>query len=627
MKLMPGVVQDQGGGLHFNGSAENQVQYLLNGFNITDPITGQFHTRLSVEGVRSLEFMSGRYSPEFGKGSAGALAIHTENGADAFNYTATNFVPGISVQQGVRLGNWYPRFGFSGPILKGRAWFSDNFQTEYDQGLVTGLPSGQNTRTSWANSNLLHTQVNLSSKNILFADFLLNTGSQSRAGLGPLDPVSTTSNLHSREYFGSVKDQIYLGRGALIEVGYAHNHFRDSQIPQGSDIYVLSPQGRRGNWYINSEQKASRDQAIVDGYLPVFQFAGSHQIKAGVDLDWLPYNGSFRRTGYEVIGLSGQPLSRTLFQGTADVHLKHREFSSYILDTWRLSKRLQVDLGVREDADHLLRVIGWSPRISFSWSPFASGHTRIAAGYALTYDAINFETIGRPLDQRALTIHYNPDGTTAGLPAVTTFMLGNSPLEVPKYTNWTASVDHRISESLYAKANYVRRRSSNGLTYVNTLQTDASPSESPLPGSVFDGRYQLSNLRRDSYDAVEISIRQALAGQYEWTASFLHSNTRSSAVLGINGSDPLQVLQSLRPTPWDAPNRALAWAYLPLPWKNWAFAILADARSGFPFSVQDETGRIIGTVAGHRYPFNVDLNLAIERMLTLHHYRFALRVA
>jgi hypothetical protein len=64
MKLMPGVVQDPGGGLHFNGSSENQVQYVLNGFNITDPITGQFHTTLAVEGIRSVDYSSGRYSPE-----------------------------------------------------------------------------------------------------------------------------------------------------------------------------------------------------------------------------------------------------------------------------------------------------------------------------------------------------------------------------------------------------------------------------------------------------------------------------------------------------------------------------------------------------------------------------------
>ena len=99
MQLLPGVIQDPVGGLHFNGSSENQILYLLNGFNITDPITGQFHTRIGVEGVRSLDFSSGRYSPEYGKGSAGVLAIRTDTGADAFHYTATDFIPGVNINK------------------------------------------------------------------------------------------------------------------------------------------------------------------------------------------------------------------------------------------------------------------------------------------------------------------------------------------------------------------------------------------------------------------------------------------------------------------------------------------------------------------------------------------------
>src|SRR5260370_2805083 len=79
LPLMPGVVRGPGGDLHFNGGAENQVLYTLDGFNVSDPLTGTFSTRLSVESVRSLDFLSGRYSPEFGKGSAGALAIPPAN--------------------------------------------------------------------------------------------------------------------------------------------------------------------------------------------------------------------------------------------------------------------------------------------------------------------------------------------------------------------------------------------------------------------------------------------------------------------------------------------------------------------------------------------------------------------
>ena len=54
-------------------------------------------------------------------------------------------------------------------------------------------------------------------------------------------------------------------------------------------------------------------------------------------------------------------------------------------------------------------------------------------------------------------------------------------------------------------------------------------------------------------------------------------------------------------------------------------AALADARSGFPFSIQDQTGIVKGGVNSHRYPFHFDLNLSIERMIVLRGYRFALR--
>src|SRR5215472_19197918 len=95
MPLMPGVLQGPQGELHFDGGAENQTQYMLDGFNISDPLTGTFNTHLSVDSVRSIDFLSSRYSPEYGKGSAGVLAIHTETGDDAFRYSGTNFIPGI----------------------------------------------------------------------------------------------------------------------------------------------------------------------------------------------------------------------------------------------------------------------------------------------------------------------------------------------------------------------------------------------------------------------------------------------------------------------------------------------------------------------------------------------------
>ncbi len=627
MRLIPGAIQDPTGALHFDGAAEYQVLYTLNGFEIGDPVTGRFNTRLGVEGVRSLDHWTGRYSPEYGKGSAGVLAIRTDEGTDAFHYTATDFIPGIDTHRGLQLGGFTPRFGVSGPILKGRAWFADNFEAEYDTSFVNGLPAGQDSRTGWGGSNLLHAQFNITPGNILFADFLVNFNVQGRVGLGVLDPVSTTTSDRAREYFYSVKDQIYLGHGAMIEFGFAQNRFFDRSIPQGNELYVLSPEGRSGNYFVDSTTTSSRDQLLVDGYFPTFSWAGTHQVKVGTDADRLDYKGDFRRTGYEQIGLAGYVLSETTFQGSGILQRPNTELSSYALDTWRLRKNLQADIGVREDWDELIRRVNISPRVAVSYAPFGSERTKISAGYAITYDATDLALFSRPLDQSSLTYHYNPDGSLLGPPAETLFLIGGNHLKSPRYQNWSASLDERFPHRIDATVNYLRRRGEDGFTYINTLAPGAAPELQAGPlGGTFDGIYELSNYRRDRYDAVELIVRQRLPNQYEWMASYTRSHTVSNAVLDLSVDEPLQVIDNFGPMPWDAPNRFMGWAYLPLPRKNYAIAVLADARSGFPFSVQDQTGVIVGPVDSRRYPFNVDLNIHIERRFTLRGYRLGLRV-
>jgi hypothetical protein len=360
-------------------------------------------------------------------------------------------------------------------------------------------------------------------------------------------------------------------------------------------------------------------------YLPKFHFAGTHQLEAGADADWLNYNADFHRTGYEVFGLSGQPISETLFPAPASFRVGDTEASSFLLDTWRVSKQLQFTLGLRQDWDQKLSDVAWSPRLAFSWSPFASGRTRIAGGYSITHDAVTLGMLGSPLDQTAVTTQFNSEGMPAGPATPTTFTIPNSGLVLPRAGNWTLDVDHQLSAHVYITAKYLRRRGTDGFAFINTLAPDAPPSLLPLPNADAAGIYQLSNLRRDNYDSVTISIRQTLSGQYEWMASYTRSRATSNAVLDPNTTQPLQVLPNLVPMPWDAPNRILTWGYLPLPWKNWAISALADLRTGFPFSARQASGLIVGDVDSYRYPLNFNLNIAIERMLTFHGYRFALR--
>jgi hypothetical protein len=52
---------------------------------------------------------------------------------------------------------------------------------------------------------------------------------------------------------------------------------------------------------------------------------------------------------------------------------------------------------------------------------------------------------------------------------------------------------------------------------------------------------------------------------------------------------------------------------------------MLEWRSGFPFSVEDEDGQIIGAVNSRRFPDFFELNTHLERRFNLGGYRWALR--
>jgi hypothetical protein len=82
----------------------------MDGFNVADPLTGRLQAPINVEAVPSATLSSGAYSSEYGKGSAGAMAIRTDMGGDRFRYAASNFVPGVELKNGLSLGDYRPRF-------------------------------------------------------------------------------------------------------------------------------------------------------------------------------------------------------------------------------------------------------------------------------------------------------------------------------------------------------------------------------------------------------------------------------------------------------------------------------------------------------------------------------------
>lgn len=628
MRAVPGVVRDSRGGLHVNGAAEEQVLFTLNGFNLNDPLTGRFDSRMSVDSVQSMEVSSGTLAAEFGKGSGGTVAIRSQSGDDRLRYSATNFVPGFENRKGWTIGDWTPRFGISGPIRRGRAWFSNSSDVQYVKTVVRELPKGEDRNSSLRWSNMLTGQINLTPSNIVHAGLLMNSWNAPRTGMTAVDPVETTVDRRSRQYFFHIKDQMYFRRGMLVEVGYGSNRTYGREIPQGDQLLSYTSEGKRGNYFVDGTRYASRDQILANAFLPSFSFGGSHQLKTGFDLNHLAYSQDVRRTGYQNYSELGIRTRRTVFTGSGQARKTNEEASVYLQDSWRPRARLLIEAGIRGDWDRLVGRWNGSPRLGISWSPKGWDDTKFYGGFAQVFDATNLRLFSRPDDQSIVTSYYLPDGRLDREPQVTRFSIGGERLDRPRSRNVSLGAAHALANGISVRTDYLRRRGAREFTYRNTASLPAEAKvllEESEKSAVFDYIYDLGNDRFGVFDSVSFSVRQAIRRQYEWMASYTRSRALSNAVVDVSQDEPTIVTDNAGPMPWDAPHRFMGWAYMPLPRKNWAIACFLDGRSGFPYSTQNEDGHILGKVNAQRFPAFFEMNLHLERRFAYRGHRWAWR--
>jgi hypothetical protein len=235
---------------------------------------------------------------------------------------------------------------------------------------------------------------------------------------------------------------------------------------------------------------------------------------------------------------------------------------------------------------------GSSSRAGVAWSPGGSESTRVSAGYAISYDATNLSLFTRPSDQYAVTYYYPPYGI-ADQPVMSRFVIDRSPLHRQRFFTWSAAIDQRFGLNTLVHLGVTRRRGSDGLAY--------SGSPPFLGGEML---YQLTNSRGDFYDSVEVTVRQ-------------------TAVVDLASDSPLLLTQNAGRLPWDAPDRLVAWAYVPLRWKDWAIAANMEYHTGFPFSLENSAGQVVGPVNDWRFPDFLELNVHVEKRFQFRGQRWA----
>lgn len=614
LTALPEITQDNANNLHVAGARSGETQYLLNGFEISDPVNNQLTARFNVDATRAAEVQTANFGAGYAHAGANILSLDTPDGDDRWRFGTTNPAPGINVQEGVHLGDWYPRFTFSGPIQRGRFWFSNSISLQHTFAAVKFLPDGANTWEDWGGDNLLRLQYNITPKHILHVTYLYNRAYGTNLGLDTLDPLSTTVTGDQQRNFASLKDQIWLA-DTLFDFGFAADDGTVDFIPHGTQPDVLLVNGSSGNYFQRLHQRGRRLQAVVNVIAASRHWHGTHQIAAGVNVAALTYSLDAERGEIQALRADGTLVRQSTFSGPANPYLSNTQAGGYVQDIWTVSKLLVLQAGLRTDWDRFTQGAMAGPRLSANVLPFGDDTSKISIGWGIYNAPLNLSLIGQTFDQQQIDTFYDPTGKIVmGPPAVSQFVGPASGLQQPRFIISSAQWQQKFAHSTLLTLNLLARNGSHGFVYV-----DQQPTQ---PGGIF----LLQDTRKDRYRSATASIRHVFSENMEvygaYTRSIAHSNEALNPALG----SIFYAAQQSAPVAWDAPNRLLSWGWAPT--HIWAIQLsyFFEYRTGFPFSVINLQQQLVGPPNSSRFPAYASLNVGIEKKFGFRGYLWGVRV-
>jgi hypothetical protein len=614
LTALPEVVRDNAGGLHIAGARSGETQYLLDGFEIGDPVNNTLSARFNVDATRAAEVQTGRIGAGYAHSGAGVLSLETPDGDDKWRVGTTNPIPGIDIQQGVRLGNWYPRFTFSGPIERGRFWFSDAISLQHTFTLVRELPDDANTSTQWAGDNLFRLQYNFSPKHILHGTFLYNRTQDVSLGLDPLNPESTTVDLHQQRTFVSLRDQIWL-YDTLIDLGVAADSKTQDFFPQGTAPFVLLVNGTSGNFFEQLHDHGTRVQGLLNVIAASRHWHGTHQVSAGANVAGLEFSQAARRGEIKALRADGTLVRQSTFSGPGNPQATNTQAGAYAQDTWSLSKRFVLQGGLRMDWDRFTGSAMLEPRVSGNVLPFGDDNVKLSLGWGIYNAPLNLSVVEQSLDQQQIDVFFNSAGTVpvAG-PAISQFALPARGLRQPRFTTTSAGWQQKIRRNTVVGFELLARNGHHGFAYV-----DQNPAQ-------IGGIFLLQDTRKDRYRAATLTLRHIFSEDTEFYGAYTRSRANTNQVLNPALGSIFFAAQQPAPLAWDVPNRMLTWGWTPTHIWKIQFSYFFEYRTGYPYSIVNLHQQLVGAPNSSRFPDYKNLNLALEKKFAFRGYLWAARI-
>jgi hypothetical protein len=617
LPLIPGVVRGFDGELKIEGTAEQRSAFVVNQTDVTDPATGKFGQTVPTDAVESVSVLSTPFLAQYGRFTAGVVAVETRRGGEKWHYDLNDPFPDFRIRswhmRGIR--NETPRFTVGGPLIHNRVYINTAIQYFFQRDSIRTLPFPFNESKRQSINSFTQADWIVTPTQILTATLHISPQHTNFVNLDYFNPQSTVPSYAQHNIVGTLAHHLGLF-GGILDSSLSIQRFDAKVGSQGPGGLIITPLGNRGNFFGTQFRAASRTEWLETYSVQPVRLRGTHQIKFGNSLTGSGDIGSFTYRPVQIENASSQLLQRIDFTNQGKYTRNDLEVTAFGQDHWSLSPRFSIDYGFRIEHQRLAESLRIAPRAGFAWNPFSNEKTVLRAGYGQFYDHLPLDiyTFSRyPL--RTIT-NYRPDGTMLGDPIKYINVIGSvtGPRSFlvhgqrvagafsPRGLTWNVGVEHIFSKLLRVRAGYTDNRSVGLLAFEPDIN-------GTIPEIVLNG------------DGNSYYREAAVTAKFSWkdgqSMVFTYTRSRSQGTLNtfdtFLGNFPIPLVRAdvYSNLPADLPNRYLVWGRLNFPRYKLQVLPIIEYRNGFPYLQVDAFQAYVGIPNQSRYPsfFSADARI------------------
>lgn len=463
--LAPGTVRADGrfGNVaSFGGASAAENVYYINGFNVTNIVTGLAFNQVPFEGVAEQQVKTGGYGAEFGRSLGGVVNITTKSGTNEWRFGVNAFWTPDALASGTRLAFDPQRDGSydvvetdsktdrlvynvyaGGPLVEDRLFFFGLFQGQDTSTEAEGI-GFTDISTSDSPLGLVKLDWNIGDNHRVeftaFRDRTTTSGTAySESGSQVLGSSQFNGTFGSEtggdnyiaKWTGYLTDTFTLsalvGRGEYSRSATDSNSANCPLVIDVRNTGTIQPFPTVG-CYVNTTvgdpgAGDTRDSIRIDGEWAI----GDHLLRFGVDreefetVDGTTYSGGIYWRYLNTSGGATLPNGGVVPAGVTEiVRLRYFENGGtfltknqawYIEDTWQVTDNFVAYLGIRNEAFENLNSLGgtfididnqWAPRLGMSWDVRGDSSLKVFANagryFIPVYANTNVRLAGAELD-------------------------------------------------------------------------------------------------------------------------------------------------------------------------------------------------------------------------------------